>query len=449
LIPGIAESVTKSKGFTEYTFKIRKDAKWSDGRVIYAQDFVDAWLRLLSPQSTSIYSYYLFGIVNAHEYNSKKIASADDVGIKAVDDRTLVVTLKRPTQSWETTTAFWPLFPIRKDLMEKLGTNWWRAGVLVSSGPFVFDSYETGKSLTLKRNKYYRASKSNIDQIDFTLINDNDVALQKFDEKAFPVLSGLSFRVMSKLSKRADYIPIPLMRHHIIAANAVKFPMNNQNFRLAVLSSFNAAKVLPKDATHLAILKTLIPAPLPGSEKPVHVPYNLAKAKEYLKKSGIVVGPSTKLRILTSLAEPYYSIGKSIQSQISDSLKINVELAALQSQELNTYMNLAEYNLALISWTAKVVSPQDFLLPYSGESPSSRTHYNSTFYDQWIFEGMQGATVKESAESFYRAQLLLSSEQGVVNPLFYEKSGALVRPSVKNIYFDHMGNPIFKDVQLQ
>jgi oligopeptide transport system substrate-binding protein len=222
LIPGLAASLKKSKDLTEYTFEIRKDAKWSDGRAIYAQDFVDAWLKLISPQSTSIYSYYLFGVSNAREYNSKQIKATDAVGIKAVSDRTLVVKLKRPAQNWEANTAFWPLFPIRKDLMEKLGTNWWRAGVLVSSGPFIFDSYETGKKAVFKRNPHYRRSTSNVDEIDFHFIADHDEALKKYESNFFPFLGNLSARIIQERVKRSDYQPVRLLRHFLIAVDKVQ-----------------------------------------------------------------------------------------------------------------------------------------------------------------------------------------------------------------------------------
>jgi oligopeptide transport system substrate-binding protein len=449
LIPGIAASLKKSTDLREYTFEIRKDAKWSDGRAIYAQDFVDAWVRLVSPQSTSIYSYYLFDVVNAREYNSKKITSADEIGIKAVGDRTLVVKLKRPSQNWEANTAFWPLFPVRKDLMEKFGTNWWRAGVLVSSGPFVFDSYEPGKKLVLKRNKYYKRYQSNVDQVNLMIISDHEASLKKYDEKFFPFISNLPFKMMADLSKRKDYHSIPIMRHHLIAFNAEKFPLNNQSFRLAVLSAIDTSILIPKDAIHLRVGKTLIPPPIIGSSKPTAVPFDIVKAKDFLKKSGVVLTATTKLRILTSIAEPFYSIGKNIQSQIQKNLGLTVDLAALPNQELTNYMNLSDYNAALMSWTAKVVSPQDFLLPYSGEALANRTHFTSPFYDQWIFEGAQASTPAMAEDSFYHAQKFISAEQGVLDPLFYESSSYLANPTIKKIYFDHMGTAIFKDVTLQ
>lgn len=448
LIPAIAESLKKSKDFKEYTFKIRKNAKWSDGREIRAQDFVNAWTRLISPQSTSIYSYYLFDVLNAKEFNSKTVQDISNVGFKALDLYTLQVHLKRPVPNWELNTAFWPLFPTRKDQIEKFGVNWWKAGVLISSGPFIFESYEAGKKAVFKRNPEYKNFHSNIDEVDFYFIPNQDEAVKKYEEKFFDFIWGMPFAVLKRFKSRADYKIQNIMRVHILALNTEKFPMNNREFRKAVLQSIDPKKLIPENANQLHLTETLIPKPLPGSQKRVTLSYNAKEANEHLKKSGIVISKNLKIRILTGIAEPYQSIGKAIQNQLSETLGINSELTAPQSEEYTTYMNLGEYNATLISWTAKVLSPQDFLLPYSGEATYNRMHFSSSFYDQWIYEGIRTTDPVEASNAFYEAQKVLSVTEAVAVPLFTETSSNLVRLTLKRLYFNHLGIPILKDVEV-
>ena len=448
LVPGIAESLSKSKDSTEYTFKIRRDAKWSDGRAILAQDFIDAWLKLISPQSSSIYIYYLFDVMNAKEYNAKSIQNASDVGFKALDDHTIFVKLKRASPNWEANTAFWPLFPNRKDLIEKFGTNWWRAGVLVSSGPFVFDSYEPGKMAVLKRNPEYKRYHSNIDEIDFYILSNRDEALAKYESKFFDFLWGMPFSILNKYKSRSDYHIQNIMRGHVFGINTAKFPMNNRDFRKAILQSLNPSKLIPPNSDQLHLVKTLIPPPLKGSKKPAILAYDPKAARLSLKKSGIVLDKKFKIRLLTNLSEPFNSIGKLIQAQIIDTLGINVELFAPQSQEYTAYMELGDYNATLISWTAKVLSPQDFLLPYSGDATYNRMHFTSSFYDQWIFEGVRSVSTKDAENAFYQAEKVISVDEAVLSPLFYETNASLVRQNIKHLYFNHMGIPILKDVEV-
>ena len=449
LVPAIAASVEKSKDLKQYTFKIREDAKWSDGRPIYAQDFVNAWLKVLSPQSTSIYAYYLFDLENGEDYNNGKVTSADAVGVKATADRTLVVTLKRPNQSWETNTAFWPFFPTRNDLEKKFGTNLWRPGVLVSSGPFIFDSSEQGKKAVLKRNPYYTRAKTNVDEIDFYFVLDGAEAFKKFQEGFFPFLNNLPYTQMGTASKRPDYHEIPLYRHHVIALNTEKFPLSNKEFRLAVLSAIHPEDLLPKGVPSLKVAKTLIPPPFTGSKKPTSTAFDLTAAKEHLKKSGIVMSKNMSIRILTSISEPYLSIGKAVQKQLKEGLGLQTELAALQNQEYTAYMNLGDYNASIITWTAKVLSPQDFLFPYSARADHNRIKVGTTFYDQWIQEGVQATNPKIAEESFFKAQEFISQNEAALNPLFFETGAYLKGPKIKNLYFNHQGIPVLKDVVLE
>lgn len=434
--PRLSSSVKKSKDLKEYTFTIREDAKWSDGRPVYAKDFVDAWQRLLSPQSTSIYSYYLFDVVNGREYNSKKTASFDDVGIKATADRTLVVKFKHPQKEWEATTAFWPLFPVRKDLIEKFGNNWWRAGTLVSSGPFVFSSFEPGKKAILKRNPYYKKTGSNIDEVEVDFVLDQDEATKKYQDGYFPFITGIR---TEKYQKSKGFHPMPLLRHYIIAGNAERFPFNNRYFRLAILSSIDRNKMMPKEYTQFTKATALIPPVLFANKEDLSVPYDPKKAKEYLAKSGVVLNKGFKINFLTGLAEPFNEISKKIASMVETTLGISVDTQAFKNQEFETFSNLGEYDMLMSSWTSKVRSAQDFLLPYSSSySVHNRTHFSSEEYDEAIDKG-----------DFKKAQLIISKENGALQPLFFEKTGYLAHPNIKNLYFDHRGLPILKDVILK
>jgi len=448
LIPGLAQSVTKSKDDTEYLFQIRQDAKWSDGRNVFAKDFIDSWIRSLAPESTSIYTYYLFDVMNAEEYHLKKISSPAEIGIKAISDHTIRVKLKHPVKNWEANTAFWPLYPVRLDQIEKYGSNWWRAGVLVSSGPFIFESYEAGKKAVLKRNPYYTRAHSNVDEIDFHLIADQDEALKRYKDGFFDFLWGMPFEVIQKFKGQTDYQTIDLMRGHILGLNAEKYPMSNKEFRLAILSAINPKNLIPPGADELKLGTTLIPPPLPGSKKSVQIKFDPALAREHLKNSGVVVGKGMQVRLLTSITEPEQSIAKLIQNELNRNLGFNLEISALQSHEYTTYMNLGEYNATLLTWTAKVLSPQDFLLPYSGWATYNRMHFKNPFFDQWIFEGMEATTDKSAETAFFNAQKIVTEEQGVIMPLFFEKDANLIRPKLKHLYFNHMGIPILKDVEV-
>ena len=448
LVPGIAESVSKSLDHKTYTFKIRADAKWSDGRSIYAQDFVDSWLRLLSPQSTSLYSYYLFEIENAKEYHLKTISSTDSVGIKATDDRTLVVKLKTPNLHWEAIPTFWPLYPIRKDRIEKYGENWWRAGILLSSGPFVFDSYEQGKKLILKRNPFYKRFRSNVDEIDMLLIDDPADAFKKYEAGIFPFLDFIGLDEIQAFSKRKDFIKQAMMKHYALILNAQKFPMNDLNFRAAIFHSIDLKTFDLAQNPLLKIATTLIPQPLAGSAHSEAPEFSVVKAKKFLDQSGVLNNKKLKVTLLTSLAEPYLSISKMVQTQISKNTGVQIDLSTQRSKEYSTYLALNDYDMIVTSWTGKVPVPEDFLLPYSSEATNSRLKYTNPEFDQLIQKGIRSAERSEAQASFSKAQALYEKEDYVLLPLVFESMGYLQRAQVHHLYFNHMGIPVMKDVEL-
>ncbi len=446
---GIAESVTRSKDLKEYTFKLRADAKWSDGRQIYAQDFVDAWLRVISPQSTSIYTYYFFDIVNAREFNSRSIKSKDEVGIKAVSDRVLVVKLKHPNARWEETTAFWPFFPIRKDLIEKFGANWWRAGTLVSSGPFVFDSSEQGKKMVFKRNPYYSHARTNLTEVDFDIIDNQDDSIKNYDAHKIDFTRFLPFEHAEKFIKRSDFVPIALQKHYVLALNSEKYPISDREFRLALLSAIDPSLLLSAPSPFLHAAGSLIPSPLPGAADDLRIKFDLKAAQRHLKNSGVVKDQKVTVRILTNIYEPFNSIAKSIHDQLEKNLGISVELSALQNQEYEAYLNMGDYSITLVSWTPKVHNSQDYLLPYSAQVSYNLVKLSSPFYDQWMNEGIEAISSQTIKSSFTRAEKSISIDEALVHPLFFETSGALVSNHLRNLYFTPMGTPSFKHVILK
>jgi len=142
IIPGTAEKYELSDDGTVYTFHLRDNAKWSDGKPVVAEDFVYAWKRALNPEVAAEYAYQLFYIKNgAAYYNQEKIgdevATADDVGVKAIDDKTLEVTLEAPVPYFLSLAAFPTYFPVRQDIIEQNKEKWaLKPDTYISNGPF-------------------------------------------------------------------------------------------------------------------------------------------------------------------------------------------------------------------------------------------------------------------------------------------------------------------------
>jgi oligopeptide transport system substrate-binding protein len=435
LQPGLASQVKKSKDKKEYTFTIRSDAKWSDGKSITAEDFITSWKRTLSHNTTSNYSYYLFDIENAKEFNSNALAEGQELGLKAIDAHTLRVKLSRPVNDWEKFTSFWPLFPTRADLVQKYGENWSKPGVIVTSGPFVVESYEDGKKMTLTRNPYYPKSRSNVDRVEISFIYNHDEAFKLYREGALDMLTQLPSAHQLTLSKRSDYHLGSLLQIHSLIFNTKKYPMNNREFRLALQAAVDPSKILPPNLPQFRLAKNMVPPPLPGSQGETRVVFNVAEAKKHLKKSGIVLNGKSK-------------IAHGISKQIKDNLGLEIEVSALQNHDYTTYIELGDYHMISHTWSPKVMTSEDILLRYSSVPPVSRTYFVSKTYDLYVYQAMAAETSREKASAFTQAEKLMSRDEGVQNVLFFEMNNYLSPKTTRGIYFDVVGAFILKDAQL-
>ena len=159
--PGVAESWTISDDGRVYTFKLRDDARWSNGDPHIANDYVWSWWRALQPALGNQYAYMLFPIKNAKRYYDRETEDFGDVGVKALDQRTLQVTLTNPTPYFLQLLDHYSLFPVHQATIEKFGsadqrgTRWSYEGNLVSNGPFKLDEWKINRHITVTRNLHY------------------------------------------------------------------------------------------------------------------------------------------------------------------------------------------------------------------------------------------------------------------------------------------------------
>ena len=164
--PAVAEQWDRSTDGTEYTFTLRHDARWSNGEPVRAQDFVFSYKRILSERLGSSYAYMLYGLRNAEAYHKDGHVDFTEVGVKAIDDHTLVLQLHHPIPSFLSLLTHWTWYPVHpptilnKGAIDERGTGWVEPGHFVSNGPFVLAAWKMAQKVVVKRNPYYWDAKS-------------------------------------------------------------------------------------------------------------------------------------------------------------------------------------------------------------------------------------------------------------------------------------------------
>ncbi|HEY0947612.1 MAG TPA: peptide ABC transporter substrate-binding protein, partial [Opitutaceae bacterium] len=241
-VPAVAERWESSPDGLTWTFHLRTGLKWSDGTPLTAEDFVASWQRALSPKLGSEYAYVLFALKNAEAFNAGRIADPASVGARAPDERTIEVTLERPTPFLAALTALPAWFPVPRHTIVKLGAlddranPWTRRDPVVSNGPFVLKEWRPNQRIVTERNaQHYAAATTRLQSVVFYPM-ENAVA----QEAAFragqlhltyelPISKIAAYREREPEKLRTD----PFLETAFLRFNTTKPPFNDARVRAA------------------------------------------------------------------------------------------------------------------------------------------------------------------------------------------------------------------------
>src|SRR4026209_1744476 len=229
-LPSLAESWDVSKDGKTVTFHLRPDGKWTNGDPVTAQDFEYSWKRTISPELAADYAYQFYGIVGAADYNACQKscdALADKVGVKALDDTTLEVTLTTP-QPWFVQLASHTSFlAVHRATVEQFGDRWTDPKNIVTDGPFKLESWEHDASIDLVKNDEWR----NADDVSLTRVNgkiivDGTTRVQSFEASEGDALDagGLPPGASARLRETPEYESYPALGTYYYGFNLESLP---------------------------------------------------------------------------------------------------------------------------------------------------------------------------------------------------------------------------------
>jgi oligopeptide transport system substrate-binding protein len=203
VVPAVAKSWDISPDKTVYTFHLRDGLKWSDGKPLTAKDFEFAWKRACDPAVASDYSFLVTSyLVGGDEYFTGK-GTRDQVGVKALDDKTLEVKLKFPVPYFLSLTSFYTYMPVREDVVTAKGEGWEKdPTTCISNGAFKLTEYKTGDHLTMVKNdNYWDAANVKLAGIKGVMIEEQTTALSAYENGEIQVLDGIAIEQIPRLQK--------------------------------------------------------------------------------------------------------------------------------------------------------------------------------------------------------------------------------------------------------
>ncbi|HLG23054.1 MAG TPA: peptide ABC transporter substrate-binding protein, partial [Candidatus Manganitrophaceae bacterium] len=445
--PALAERWEVSPDGLRYLFHLRKDVYWTDGRRVTAADFEYAWKRLLDPKTASEYAYFLYDIQNAAEYNGGGIQDRDKVGVKAVDDDTLQVDLKKPAVYFPSIVTFTATFPQRRDLIEKYGERWTDPERLVTCGPFRLKEWRHEYKLVLTANDRYYGGRPPLDRIIFYIVEEETTALTLYetgdlDRVALPPVAIPHYRT------RPDYLHAPFLRGYYYGFNVEKPPFNDVRVRRAFSMAVDRSEI-PRVLKGGEIPATSwVPEGMLGHNPKIGLGFDPKRARGLLAEAGYPGGKGLPPITLAFNTDPTNRlIAEQIQAQWKRNLGAEV---ALDNMEWKVYLKRLKDDTPQIfrlGWGADYPDPDNFLNLFTGAGGNNNTHWKNGAYDRLISEAASEPDESRRVSLYDEAQRILTEQDVPIMPLFFAAQNLLVQPTVQGLEINAMDLLYLKKVR--
>ena len=387
--PGLAESWEVSPDGKVYTFHLR-DATWSNGEPIIAQDFSQSWERALNPKLGSQYTELFYPVQGAQEYNEGKLKDFSQVGVKVLDEHQLQVTLRNVTPFFLDLCSLPTLQPVYLPGIQRWGDNWIKPGKLVSCGAYCLLDWRINDRISLQKNpRYWRAAQTKIDRIDLLPVNQATTAFNLFYSRVADLIvdKGLipSFFV-AQIAHEPYFHSGPYLGVYFYRFNVNRKPLTDLRVRKALAMSLDRARLVGR-VTHAGerIADGLTPPGIPGYESVSGLGFNLQEARRLLAEAGYPEGAHFPvLSILYNSSEQDEQMATALQAMWKENLGITVQL---RNQQWKVYLNTLEseqYDICRSSWVGDYCDPNTFLDMFVTNRGNNRTGWSSPRYDQLI-----------------------------------------------------------------
>ena len=443
----LAEKVLISKDQKTYTFTIRKGVKWSDGTPLKAQDFYESWKRLLTPATAAPYAYLLYDVVGAEDFNKKSTSNFSDVGVVATDDATLVVTLRKPVAYFQFLTGFWPLFPIRKDLIDKDPTTWSKAGKLVTIGPYVLDQYQLATKIIMKPNPHYWRKIGNVTEAVAQIIKDSATAMNVFKSGGIQMMQDFTPSDLKLARPMREFKTFPYLKTHYLAFRVKGTAAENLNLRLAIASAINRKPIPSILNGSEKVASSFIPPKVVGHDPKLELPFDPAKAKEYLKKSGLKP-EDVKLELVARNSERPQIITQYIQSELKKNLGIDIQIQLFDHKVFRNQITTEKYPMMMMVWAGDYPDGDTFMQLFESNTGNNLTQFSNEKFDDNIKKAREDWNSLKRDLLYKEAQKILQVDEAAIVPLYYEDNEALVAKRVKGFEINPIGYFFIKDVSL-
>lgn len=424
--PGVALEPAVSPDGKTWTFPLRREARWSNGDPVTAQDFIKSWQRFLLPDTAAEYASIFFCIRNAEAFSTGKITDFNEVGVKAPDDHTLVVSLENPVPYFKDLVAFMAFCPIHVASFEKLGAAYFKPANLVGNGPFRLTEWRLNDRLRLERSStYWDAANVGMGSIDVLPVDNPATAVNLF------LTGGADLMVDKGLipNSLADDLRTKPYFHHkpflatwFIRYNIKVKPYDDPRVRKALTMAIDRERIVTA-VTRLGEVPAFAMTP-PGAgdgyQPPAGISQNLAEARRLLAEAGFPDGRG--FPVLNFLSPSKFPSDRGIAVELQSMWRQLGITVALTTEEYKTYLDSQkkmDYEVSRSSWVGDYNDPNTFLDLFLTNNGNNRTGWGSPAYDALITQAAVEVDTTKRNAILQQAEKMLVADECVVAPVYY------------------------------
>lgn len=460
------EKVVNDDGTVTYTFKIRSDARWSDGKPVTAGDFVYSWQRLVTPETAADYNYMIDSVVNANEIMAGDM-DPTELAVSAPDDSTFVVTLTSDLPYFLEVCAFPATFPVRQDVTTKEdGTpnDQWTFDVAtyLCNGPYKLTAWNHNSEIVMEPNEqYYDAANLGPDKITFKLMDDQNAMLSGFNSGELDFIEDVPQAELPDLIASGDLKIVDYIGTYYVCYQTQKAPFDDprvrQAFTLAVDRTFIVDKVTQAGQVPA---NGFVPAGVydaAGStgddfrtvggayysiEGDADYSYeaNCEKARELLAEAGYPNGENFPVvEYLYNTSDAHKAVAEALQNMWETELGVKV---TLNNQEWAVFLQTRKdgnYSIARNGWIADYNDPMSFLDMWLTGGGNNDAQYANADYDAKIQEAKNTTDPAARMKLMHEAENIIMGQDWALNPLYFYTQKYMLSDRVGGMFYTPLG----------
>ena len=442
-----------------WIFHLREGITWSDGTPITAQDVVWSWQRLVDPKTASPYASYLgnMNIVNAADIAEGKKAP-DTLGVKALDDKTLEITLTQPTAAFLPMLAHPSLVALDKTLVTRFAEKWTKPEHFVSSGPYTLSQWIVNERIVGKRNpRYWDDAHTVINQVTYLPISSEAADVNRYRAGEIDITSTVPINQFALLKKTMpEQLDVsPHLATYYYELNTTRPPFNDARVRRALNMALDKEIIAEKVLGQGQRPAWLVSQPEIGGitlKNPDYASWprekRIAEAKKLLAEAGFGDDHPLSFNLLYNTSESHQRIAIAAASMWKKNLGVE---AKLQNQEWKTMLDAkrtGNFDAVRYAWIADYDDATTFLNNYRTGDSSNTSRYSNPAYDAALLNAAKAPDIAARGRNYQQAEDLLAQDVPSI-PVYHYVRSHLVKPWVGGFTPDRLGYYFTKDMYIK